>query len=213
MRQSARLRPLRRLALGLAVALAAPAARGQDAPPDAPSARERLDRAEAELRSLREQLGPAPPADGAAAPANPPAAERADPSARAPADSGPMFPTIKMSGAFQADVGWFSQSTANRLTVGDAQDGADFRRARLAAAGQLAEHIDYRLQLDFAVLTRPRFTDVYASFTDLGGLDDIRVGQFKQPFGLEALTRFRFNPFLERASMFLFIPFRQIGIG
>ena len=94
-----------------------------------------------------------------------------------------------------------------------ADNGADFRRARLAATGDIAEHIGYRLQIDFAVLTKLRFADAWFDFKDVAGVDRIVIGQFKQPIGLEDLTSFRFNPFLERSPLFLFVPFRQIGAG
>ena len=125
----------------------------------------------------------------------------------------PRYPSVNVGGVFQADVGWFSQSTANRLSVGDLEDGANFRRARLHAFGALAEQMDYRLQMDFAFFGRPSFTDVYFDVKQIPGLGNIRVGQWKQWVGLEEITSFRFNPFFERASIFLFNPFRRIGIG
>ena len=41
--------------------------------------------------------------------------------------SGSSFPTVRLTGFFQADAGWIHQDAANRLALGDVQDGADFR--------------------------------------------------------------------------------------
>jgi phosphate-selective porin OprO/OprP len=202
--------------VGLALALLFAASTvAQEPPPDPVNLAERLQRAEAELRDIRAKLGTREDAAPGAAPDNP--LPNILPNT-ADADCGSVtipskYPTIKISGAFQVDVGLFSQSTANRRAVGLADDGADFRRARLAAAGDVAEHMGYKLQLDFAVLTKPRFADAYFDFTDVAGLDRVVVGQFKQPIGLEDLTSFRHNPFFERSPLFLFVPFRQIGAG
>ncbi len=38
-------------------------------------------------------------------------------------------PTVKVIGKIHADMGWFSQDANNVATVGDIQDGVDFRRA------------------------------------------------------------------------------------
>jgi phosphate-selective porin OprO/OprP len=199
---------------GTALALSfAARAEAQDAAPDTAALKERLARAEAELRAVRQQLGP--PAVAVDPPVfdNPLPNVLPDNPAPIPGETKGKYPTVEISGAFQVDLGLFSQSTANRRAVGPAEDGADFRRARLAAAGDIAEHMGYRLQIDFAVLTKLRFTDAWFDFKDVLDLDRIVIGQFKQPIGLEDLTSFRFNPFLERSPLFLFVPFRQIGVG
>ena len=62
---------------------------------------------------------------------------------------------------FQADAGWYTQDAASRESVGDMQDGADFRRARLAAKGASRPNFNYFFQMDFAFFGRPTFTDVW----------------------------------------------------
>ncbi|MCA9200265.1 MAG: porin, partial [Planctomycetales bacterium] len=44
-------------------------------------------------------------------------------------------------------------------------------------------------------------------------LGTIRVGQWRQPFGMDGLTSVKEMTFLERGLPFAFLPFRQIGIG
>ena len=50
------------------------------------------------------------------------------------------FPTASLTGFFHLDTAWFSQDETNRLTLGDIEDGLGFRRARLAARGEVAGH-------------------------------------------------------------------------
>jgi phosphate-selective porin OprO/OprP len=161
---------------------------------------QRLSQAEAEIRALQDALNSGSPVH-VAAPLPVPDAETK------------TYPTIKPHGSIQADAGWFSQSPANRATVGDVPDGADFRRARVGVSGSVWDNVNYWFQMDFAFPGRPTFTDVWLDIVDVPYLGNVRVGQWKQYFGLEELTSFRFNPFLERASIFLFKPFRRLGAG
>jgi phosphate-selective porin OprO/OprP len=128
---------------------------------------------------------------------------------------GALFrPTVTINGVFQADAGFFDQDTTNRLTVGNAVDGADFRRARLSAKGAVSETVNYFFQMDFAFFGRPTFTDVWLEQTQLPVLGNLRIGQWKQPFSLEVVSSFRYTTFMERSLLFQpFTPFRHIGIG
>jgi hypothetical protein len=71
----------------------------------------------------------------------------------------PEYPSVRMTGFFQADAGWFAQDAANIAAVGDIQDGADFRRARLAAVGNVIDNVAYMIEFDFAFPGRPTFMD------------------------------------------------------
>jgi len=123
------------------------------------------------------------------------------------------FPTYKINGAINADAGWFNQTEANRIQVGDLQDGAAFRRARLGVSGLVSENIGYFLQMDFAFPGRPTFTDVYLDIVEVPGAGNVRFGQWKQPYSIEIISSFKYNPWLERSPIFLLSPFRRIGIG
>ena len=135
-----------------------------------------------------------------------------------PEKQDPKFPTARLTGFFQADAVWFDQELANQIAVGngvaedgDVQDGADFRRARLAAVGQAWDNIGYMLEMDFAFPGRPSFMDVWLEIDDVVGTSNLRIGQFRQPFGMDALTSVKELTFLERALPFSAFPFRQIG--
>ncbi len=124
------------------------------------------------------------------------------------------YPNFTINGVFQADAGWYTQDAVSIESVGDQQDGADFRRARLGAKGAITPNFNYFFQLDFAAFGRPTFTDVWVECTNLPYLGTVRAGQWKQPFSLEVVSSFRYTTFLERSLLFqAFTPFRHIGVG
>ncbi len=88
-----------------------------------------------------------------------------------------------------------------------------FRRARLAAVGDVSEDVSYMIEMDFAFPGRPSFMDVWVDVHNVPVLGNVRIGQYRVPFGMDALTSVRELTFLERASPFAFNPFRQISIG
>lgn len=124
------------------------------------------------------------------------------------------YPNVTINGFFQADVGFFDQSPNNEKTFGDIQDGAGFRRLRLSTKGGVIENVNYFIQMDFGFFGRPTFTDVWLEVTHVPVLGFVKVGQWKQPFGLETVTSVRYQTFMERSSLFqTFQAFRHIGIG
>lgn len=130
----------------------------------------------------------------------------------------PTFPKVRLTGFFHADAVWFDQDPKSRVTLGngvasagDIQDGADFRRARLAAVGQAWDNVSYMLEMDFAFPGRPSFMDVWLDIDDVLGSNNLRIGQFRQPFGMDGQTGVKDLTFFERAIPFAFPPFRQIG--
>ena len=123
------------------------------------------------------------------------------------------YPTWRVTGFLQVDNAWYSQSPLNIATVGNAQDGMDIRRARLAVLGKAAPKTLYQLEVDFAAAGHPSFFDNYIEQEDLPFLGALRAGQYLQPFSVDAMSGFRNLPFLERSLPFLaFVPFRRIGI-
>ena len=133
-------------------------------------------------------------------PANQPASQEED----------DKYPSVNVSGFFHLDSAWFSQDELNRTVLGDINDGLGFRRARLAATGNVAENVSYNFEFDIAQ-SQARFVDVWlqANNTRLGNM---RIGRFRQPFGMSELTSVRELPFLERPVTFTQSPFRQTGV-
>ncbi len=123
------------------------------------------------------------------------------------------YPNTKLTGFFQMDAGWFAQDTNSQALLGNIQNDIGFRRTRLAAVGDLADNISYMIEMDFSFPGRPSFMDVWADVHEVPWLGNIRIGQWRQPFGLDELTSVRELTFLERPTMFAMAPFRQPGIG
>ncbi|MBX3438954.1 MAG: porin [Planctomycetaceae bacterium] len=163
-----------------------------------------------------EFVGLAPPGQNPLAPpgqppTDKPAAAEQKPAPPKAAAEPVKYPTVRLTGFFQADAGWVHQTNANIAAVGDAQDGADFRRARLQAVGDVAANMGYSMEFDFAFPGRPSFMDVWLEIRDLHGDANLRVGQYRQPIGLDGMTSVKDLTFLERALPFALLPFRQIG--
>jgi phosphate-selective porin OprO and OprP len=120
--------------------------------------------------------------------------------------------TAKLTGQVQTDFAWFGQTTENRQQVGDIQDGADFRRARIGVIGDFEERVEYRLEWDFALTGRPAFLDNWIMVKGVPVLGDVKVGHYFEPFLLERVTPNRFLTFMERSLPDAFAPARNTGI-
>lgn len=124
------------------------------------------------------------------------------------------LPSVTVSGVFQADGVAFSQDQQSRAAYGLIENGGDFRRARLGAKSAVTDNMNAFMQMDFAFFGKPTFTDVWVETTNIPVLGNVRVGQWKQPFGLEVVSSFRYTTMMERSSTFqAFTPFRHLGIG
>jgi len=138
-------------------------------------------------------------------------------------------PSIKLGGRIQLDYALFGQGTSSMNHYGDWEDGVEFRRVRLYASGEAFHVIDYKLQMDFAdtdeadqdggadpdqLIQSTAFKDVYITVKELPLVGHIRVGHFKEPFGLEQLTSAKHLSFLERSTSDegAFVPGRRIGV-
>jgi phosphate-selective porin OprO and OprP len=121
-------------------------------------------------------------------------------------------PTFEIRGRFEADALGPWQSLANRLTVGDLQAATGFRRARLGAQGHLGESLRWVSEFDFAD-GNIAFKDVFAGLGGLPVPGELRVGHFREPFGLEGQISSNYFPLMERSPSNAFDPARNWGIG
>lgn len=122
------------------------------------------------------------------------------------------IPTVNWAGQLQADFYAFNQDAASVANYGDIENGEAFRRARLGAFGDYGPS-EYRIEMDFALVGRPSFLDVWAGLKDVPGLGRLRVGHFFEPFSLERYTSNRFVTFMERALPDQpFAPARNMGV-
>lgn len=114
------------------------------------------------------------------------------------------YPTVEFGGRLMLDYTVYDDD------VTPLDDGGEVRRARLFAAGALADGWDYKMQLDFAG-DDPELKDGFVRRKM--GDSRLWLGQFRQPYGLEALTSSKYITFIERSLPTAFIPDRRLGIG
>jgi len=118
---------------------------------------------------------------------------------------------MKLGGRIQNDWAFFDLDNDLEDQVGEFDDGAEFRRARLYLSGTIYENIEFKAQYDFAGGDAD-FKDVYLGLTDLP-IGGIRVGHFKEPFSLEELTSNNYITFMERSlPIETFAPSRNTGL-
>ena len=121
--------------------------------------------------------------------------------------------SLKLGGRIMLDNAWFSDDSGN-------DDGTEFRRTRLMLQGKVNQ-FEWKTQYDFArggegsgdKGNRPAFKDVYVGVSGVPyGLGALRVGHFKEPFGLEELTSSKYITFMERSLTSAFVPSRNVGV-
>ncbi len=128
---------------------------------------------------------------------------------------------VHIGGRF--DPNWASFVTSQHLQfgpggVGALQDGAEFRRARLRMDGTAYEIISWITEFDLATtfedrITPPAITDMFFQISQLPVVGNFRVGHFREPFGLEALTGIPGLTFLERSmATDALVPLRNMGL-
>lgn len=149
--------------------------------------------------------------------------KRDDADKKAAADASKRF-IVRPFGRVHIDAGAFHQDADNLATVGPARDGLDFRRARFGFEGEGFDIFFYRFDVDFASFDagpnntqasnkRPVVQDAYLDTMELALIGNLRVGRFREPFGLERLDSSNDLPFLERSlPTNALVPFRNLGI-
>lgn len=88
--------------------------------------------------------------------------------------------------------------------------GTEFRRIRFFNSGKVYDNVKYKLQLDFAggdVSIKDVYMEVAMPYAG-----NVKVGHFKEPFRLEALTSSKYITFMERALPIAFSPERNVGL-
>ena len=120
--------------------------------------------------------------------------------------------SLKLGGRIMLDHAWFSDDTGSA-------DGTEFRRTRLMLSGKVNQ-FEWKTQYEFArggegsgdKGNRPAFKDVYVGVSGVPYAGALRVGHFKEPFGLEELTSSKYITFMERSLTSAFAPSRNVGV-
>jgi phosphate-selective porin OprO and OprP len=115
---------------------------------------------------------------------------------------------VHVGGMYQADGGWFAAPDNVQDNINfPYSDGADLRRARLRVDGTMYHSIEWVFEFDFVNAFRvdgvdrgiPAPASVYATYTEVPWVGNVRVGNQKPAIGMEHLASARFLPFMERS--------------
>ena len=110
---------------------------------------------------------------------------------------------IKFGGRIMYDMAvWGAEEMDNT--------GQEFRRVRFFSSGTMYSNINYKLQLEFAG-GKIAFKDVFIELNKLPIKGNLRVGHFKEPLRLEALTSSKYITFMERGLPIACAPERNTG--
>lgn len=93
---------------------------------------------------------------------------------------------IKMGGRIHYDIMLINQDDSLNAHY-TAENGSEFRRARLYTSGTLFNNIKFKFQVDFAP-AKVVLKDVYLTFTRIPVIGNFQAGNFKQPFSMEMIT-------------------------
>lgn len=119
---------------------------------------------------------------------------------------------LKFGGRIQHDWGHFSDGDDIKSAIGDSQDGMEFRRARLFIGGTIYDEFSFKAQYDLEDGVAD-VKDMWIAANKVPILGTVKVGHFKEPFGLENLTSSKDITFMERSLTTAFSPARNSGIG
>ena len=133
-------------------------------------------------------------------------------------------PTVSTDGGFKITSGDGALSmqvgTLQQIDVASYHDddpdvsfggGMELRRSRIYLQGSYGPNWQYKAEYDFSTGVST-FTDLYASWSGWKHLL-LTMGNFKQPFSMEALTSARYGTtFMERGLPFAFVTLRAAGL-
>jgi phosphate-selective porin OprO/OprP len=122
---------------------------------------------------------------------------------------------VHVGGRLHGDFGWWHASDAFQTGpggVGPLLDGANFRRARIRVNGMVYDTVAWIMEYGFET-GEPAFFDTFMELTQLPVLGTFRVGHFREPFSMDALTGGNDLTFMERSLIHdAFVPFRNMGV-
>jgi phosphate-selective porin OprO/OprP len=118
---------------------------------------------------------------------------------------------LRIGGVIMADYMTGSADSAVESVLGSIHPGAELRRLRVYGTVFFSEAVTLGFQVGFDDYDA-EVLDLYVAFERLLPFARLKVGHFKEPFGLEELTSSKYTTFMERALPNVFAPSRNSGI-
>ncbi len=142
--------------------------------------------------------------------------KKTDPEAKAALKEGIKLKS--QDGTFQAQIGaYFQADTAFQSNDStDFSNGTELRRGRISVGGTAFTDWEYKFEADFAATSiggstnNVTVTDAFLRYTGLKPVT-LTAGNFKVPFGLEAVSSGKYTTFMERGLPFAFLSLRRLG--
>ncbi len=103
---------------------------------------------------------------------------------------------IKMGGRLQYDMMFMSQNDSLDAHFTSA-NGVELRRARFYTSGSIYKNISFKVQIDFAANSLI-VKDAYINISKIPVVGNLKVGNMKEPIGLNTLTSSKYLTFMER---------------
>lgn len=122
-----------------------------------------------------------------------------------------LKPTIQLRGRIEAEAVAAVQPQESKAAIGDLLNGYGFRRVRLGAQGAVGDSASWVSEVELAG-GNVRLRDVFVGLDALPGVRQVRVGHFREPYSLEAMTSSNFITFLERSPLNVLSPARNWGV-
>lgn len=116
-------------------------------------------------------------------------------------------PAYKLAARLQIDYWGFPNTSpgADAFENGNAsesiQDRFLLRRLRIGAAGDIAENVVFRFDVDFGSPNSPQLKDCFIGMEELPILQTLLVGNQKRPYSLDSINSTNVNLFMERPAV------------
>jgi phosphate-selective porin OprO/OprP len=130
--------------------------------------------------------------------------------------------TVVLGGRLQIDAATFSEDPEISSVFGAPDPGVDVRRAFFELGALYLDRYEFRFMMDFSgtgelsELTSPvsdvDFRDIFVGMLDVPFVGAVRVGYFKEPFGLEEIESSNDITFMERSLTDAMVERRNLGV-
>jgi len=118
---------------------------------------------------------------------------------------------VKVNGRIMNDWTFLSPDDGLEDSLGTLVGGTEFRRVWVGLSGNAYHNVKYRVRWGFQG-SGFGFYGVWLAIQDLPAVGELKLGQFKEPFGLVELTSSKYLTFLERGLITSFTPSWNVGI-